>query len=94
MTYNPAGQIVTATRDNDLYARTGAVDVERPYAVSGLNQYISAGAVAITHDANGNLTADGAQTYAYDVENRVAGSGDTIRNSCTQSASGDCALSG
>ena len=41
------------------------------YAVNGLNQYLSAGGAAVTHDLNGNMTSDGATTFAYDVENRL-----------------------
>jgi hypothetical protein len=38
LTYNPASQIATEARDNNSYAWTGAVNVNRPYAVNGLNQ--------------------------------------------------------
>jgi len=38
LTYNPASQIATEARDNDSYAWNGAVNVNRPYAVNGLNQ--------------------------------------------------------
>ena len=69
--YNPASQITSETRDNDAYAWTGAVAVDRNYAVNGLNQYTSAGPASFTYDANGNLTADGTSTYTYDVENRL-----------------------
>ena len=72
--YNPASQIINLTRDNDAYAWTGFVAVDRPYAVNGLNQYTSAGPAAFTYDANGNLTADGTTSYSYDIENRLIGS--------------------
>ena len=69
--YNAASQIVSEARDNDSYAWTGAVDVDRDYAVNGLNQYTSAGSASFAYDDNGNLTSDGANAYAYDVENRL-----------------------
>jgi len=70
--YNPASQIVTKTRSNDAYRFTGYVDVPgRLYTVNGLNQYTAAGSASFTYDDNGNLTGDGTNTYAYDVENRM-----------------------
>lgn len=69
--YNPASQIVTKTRSNDAYRFTGYVNVSRPYAVNGLNQYATAGSATFTYDANGNLTGDGSNSYGYDVENRL-----------------------
>jgi len=74
---NPAGQIISRGRDNDAYAWTGVVNVNRAYTANGLNQYTAAGPAAFTYDANGNLTSDGSNTYVYDVENRLVGvSGD------------------
>jgi RHS repeat-associated protein len=69
--YNPASQITQETRDNDAFAYTGMVTVNRAYAVNGLNQYTSAGPATFTYDANGNLTSDGTNGYTYDVENRL-----------------------
>ncbi|WP_422058504.1 RHS repeat-associated core domain-containing protein [Sphingomonas sp.] len=69
-THNPASQIVTRGRSNDAYRFTGYVNVDRTYAVNGLNQYTTAGSATFCHDANGNLTLDGASAYKYDVENR------------------------
>jgi RHS repeat-associated protein len=72
--YNPASQIVTKTRSNDAYAFAGYVNVPgRLYTVNGLNQYTAAGSASFTYDDNGNLTGDGTNTYAYDVENRMVG---------------------
>jgi len=78
--YNPASQITTRSASADSYAWTGSVDVNRNYAVNGLNQYTSAGPAAFTYDANGNLTADGTTTYVYDAENRLvsASNGTTL----------------
>lgn len=70
-TRNPASDIGTEMRDNDSYAYSGLVAVNRPYAVNGLNQYTTAGPASFTYDANGNLTSDGTNSYAYDAENRL-----------------------
>jgi RHS repeat-associated protein len=69
--YNPASQIATRTRSNDAYAFNAYVNVSRPYAVNGLNQYATAGSATFTYDDNGNLTGDGTNSYGYDVENRM-----------------------
>ncbi|MFM2409313.1 MAG: hypothetical protein RL481_141, partial [Pseudomonadota bacterium] len=69
--YNPASQITQSSISNDSYAYTGAYNVNRAYAVNGLNQYVSAGPATFSYDANGNLTSDGTTTYVYDVENRL-----------------------
>jgi RHS repeat-associated protein len=68
--YNPAAQLRQESRDNDAYAFP-ASPVGKNYVANGLNQYDSVGGTPYTHDANGNLTSDGATTYAYDVENRL-----------------------
>jgi RHS repeat-associated protein len=74
--YNPAGQIISETRNNDAYAWRSHYNVERAYASNGLNQYSAAGPASFAYDANGNLTQSGAVSYLYDVENRlVAASG-------------------
>lgn len=49
---NPASQIISETRDNDLYAWTGHANVDRAYAVNGLNQYAAVGADGYCYDAN------------------------------------------
>jgi RHS repeat-associated protein len=69
--YTPASQIGTRTVSNDIYAYTAEFDVERNYTVNGLNQYSNAGPATFAYDANGNLTSDGAVSYAYDIENRL-----------------------
>jgi RHS repeat-associated protein len=70
--YNSASQISQETRsNNDNYAWTNSVAVNRGYATNGLNQYSAAGAASFCYDANGNLTADGASVYLYDAENRL-----------------------
>ena len=71
--YNPAGQLVSRARSNDRYAWNGYSSISRAYAVNGLNQYTSAGGLAFSYDANGNLTGDSRGSYLYDVENRLVG---------------------
>jgi RHS repeat-associated protein len=71
LSYNPAGQIASRSRDNVAYAFTGYVGVDRTYTVNGLNQYLTAGAATFSYDGNGNLTGDGTTAYAYDAENRL-----------------------
>jgi len=73
--YNPAGQIVTKGRDNNLYAFNGYVTASRAYVANGLNQYTSSGGTTLAYEANGNLRASGTTTYTYDVENRLIGMG-------------------
>ena len=41
--HNPAGQIASATRDNDAYAWTGHYAVNRNYTTNGLNQHMAPG---------------------------------------------------
>jgi RHS repeat-associated protein len=69
--YNAASQVINRTISNNAYAWNGHANVNRAYAVNGLNQYLSAGSASFAYDLNGNLTSDGSTTYAYDVENRL-----------------------
>ena len=71
--YNPASQLLTRTVSNDAYAATAPPNASTAYVPNGLNQYASVGGATFAHDANGNLTSDGATTYAYDVETRLTG---------------------
>ncbi|MCI4590405.1 hypothetical protein MOK15_09895 [Sphingobium sp. BYY-5] len=69
--YNPANQLKQTTRSNDSYAWTGHVNVTRPYASNGRNQYATAGAASFSYDGRGNLTGDGTNSYSYGSENRL-----------------------
>ena len=69
--YNPASQVLSTTRSNDAYAWTGHHNNSKAYTPNGLNQYDAVAGAAYTYDKNGNLTSDGATTYAYDLENRL-----------------------
>ena len=85
-TYSPANQITKLTESNNSFVFGGTYNVNRCYAVNGLNQYASTypgsaagcpppGPPTFTFDMNGNLTGDGTNTYLYDVENRLVGAG-------------------
>jgi len=69
--YNPASQLTRQALSNDRYHPTKASAQTGNYQVNGLNQYTAIGGKSINHDANGNLTADGQNSYSYDVENRL-----------------------
>lgn len=69
--YNPAGQIAARTASNDAYAWNGAVNLDRSYAVNGLNQYTSAGSTSFGYDGRGNLTNSGGTTYQYNTRNQL-----------------------
>ncbi|MEP2103977.1 MAG: RHS repeat-associated core domain-containing protein [Parasphingorhabdus sp.] len=72
--YNPASQIKSRSHNNDLYISTAHYNIDRGYAINGLNQYTSTNTGAsFGYDANGNLTNDGNTTFTYDVENRLVG---------------------
>jgi|GEM_PF-1304746 len=74
-TRNPASQILSENRNNDLYAWTLRANVNRSYNVNGLNQYsstqVGSSTTAYCYDANGNLTDDNTYVYLYDIENRL-----------------------
>lgn len=71
--YNPASQITSQTRTNDLYAFGNYGNSNLGYTPNGLNQYASVGGNSYGYDAKGNLTADGINSYSYDSENRLVG---------------------
>lgn len=70
-TYNAAGQILTRSSSNDSYAWRDAANVDRGYAVNGLNQYTSAGSTTFGYDARGNLINSGGATYQYNSRNQL-----------------------
>ena len=53
------------------FLHCAAADTSRPYAVNGLNQYMSAGAATFGYDLNGNLASTvntpWSTAYLYDV---------------------------
>lgn len=70
--YNPAGQIISQVRSNDLYAWDGHYNVDRPYTANGLNQLTAAGTTSLGYDGRGNLTASGSDSYGYDKLNQLS----------------------
>ncbi|MGA9581608.1 MAG: RHS repeat-associated core domain-containing protein, partial [Allosphingosinicella sp.] len=69
--YNPAGQIASNARSNDLYSWAGHGSGSTASTADGLNRVVQAGSTAIGYDARGNIVSDGAQTYSYSSENRL-----------------------
>jgi RHS repeat-associated protein len=67
-TYNPANQIASTARSNDAYAWGGQTNSDLSYTPDGLNRYTGA---SFSYDANGNLASDSANTFVYDIENRL-----------------------
>jgi RHS repeat-associated protein len=73
----------STTPENFITAITESSDAASVYPASGsqsatyntLNQLTDLSGQALTYDANGNLTADGQRTYAWDAENRLVGIG-------------------
>jgi RHS repeat-associated protein len=59
--YDPAGN------------RTSVIDsgATTAYAANALNQYVSAGPLALSYDANGNLASTSVWNYTYDAQNRL-----------------------
>jgi YD repeat-containing protein len=72
--YNPAGQIASNTRSNDLFAWTGSATGTTGSAANGLNQLTQAGAVTPSYDGRGNMTGNGVTSFGYTAENRLANS--------------------
>jgi RHS repeat-associated protein len=69
--YNPANQISTYTRSNDVYAWAGHFNRNNTYTINGLNQATTAGPTSVGYDGRGNITSIGAESYTYSVENRM-----------------------
>lgn len=71
LSYNPASQIVSQSRDNDAFAFTGYTTASTTYAANSLNQYTTVGSGSLGYDSNGNLSTNGGTSFTYDVENRL-----------------------
>jgi RHS repeat-associated protein len=67
--YTQAGQV--SSRSLVAAYEWGVPSLNQSYARNGLNQYTSVAGIGFAHDARGNLTSDGARTFAYDLENRL-----------------------
>lgn len=88
--YSPAGQVIQETRNNPTFTFTARYNVSRTYDTNGLNQYAATASTTASgttgntfcNDANGNLIADGAYVYLYDVENRLLEKRQKTTTSC------------
>jgi hypothetical protein len=56
--YNPAGEIVSRTSSNDVYAFTGHTSGTVAETPNGLNQLAVRNGAAVPHDAKGNVARD------------------------------------
>ena len=77
--YNGVHQRTSKTLTDifNVFPASGSVT----YGVNTTNEYNAVNTVVPTYDKNGNLTADGTFTYAYDTENRMlsaSGNGHTV----------------
>jgi RHS repeat-associated protein len=72
LSYNPASQIHEVTRSNDLYAWTKHGSGTTSTTSNGLNQLASWNAT-VTHDAKGNITSDGTNSFSFSPENLMTG---------------------
>jgi YD repeat-containing protein len=77
--YNPAMQIASETRSNDLYQWAGQGNGTTTSTPNALNQIASQDGVAFGYDAKGNLTSDpgsspgqAPRSFAFTAENRLA----------------------
>ena len=76
-TRNAAGQIKTAVHSNTSYLPSPAVE-SRTYGVNGLNQLTEENSgLPFGYTGRGSLTADGIETYGYDVYNQLTNVGTT-----------------
>jgi RHS repeat-associated protein len=73
--YNPASQIVSTTRSNDLYAWDKHGSGTTSSSANGRNQLSSHAGATPTYDARGNLTNDGSVAYTYSSENLLTSTG-------------------
>lgn len=71
-TYNPASQIATNSRSNDLFAWNGYVNRNDTEIPNGLNQLTAQGSTSLTYDTRGNVSAIASTPYTYTSENRLA----------------------
>ncbi len=69
--FNPASQLATEVRDNDVFAFGDHSTVDVDYTANPLNQYSTVDGTTYSYDKNGNLTSDGTFTFVYDYANRL-----------------------
>jgi RHS repeat-associated protein len=68
--YNAAGQVTSRSASVATYDWSGS-QAAKTYGVNGLNQMTSAAGTAIGYDLRGNMLADGAKSYCYDLLNNL-----------------------
>ncbi|UXI68266.1 RHS repeat-associated core domain-containing protein [Tahibacter amnicola] len=67
--YDSAGQLI---EQGGSWAETLLPDASNSLSGTNANHALTTfGGQAVTHDANGNMTGDGASEYVYDVQNRL-----------------------
>lgn len=81
---SPAAQIIERTLSNTIYDYV-LTTPSHAYSRDGLNRYITVAGATFAYDDRGNLRSDGAQTYEYDLENRLT----TIDSGATMTLSYD-----
>ncbi len=69
-TFSPTSQVLTRGISNTAYSYAPP-DRNVAYVADGLNRYSTVGGMSYSYDARGNLTSDGARSFAYDLENRL-----------------------
>ena len=70
--WNASGQLRASVSTNSAYDWTSpSGNVNRPYAVDGLNRYTTSGGVALSYDGLGNVTNDTRLGYTYDGLNKL-----------------------
>lgn len=70
-TYNAASQITSRGTSNAAYEFITTLNNTRSYVPNGLNEYSSVAGTAVGWSADGDLTNDGATTFAYDVDDQL-----------------------
>jgi RHS repeat-associated protein len=74
-TFNAAGQINSRTPSIAGFGATGFGNRNGSYQPNGLNQYTTAAGKTLQWGGLGNLRSDGVNSYTYDGQNRLIGSG-------------------
>ena len=69
--YNALNQRIGQTASDNAWIDYPSATGTTNYTANNLNQYTAVGAVTPTYDGNGNLTADGTNTFGHDAENRL-----------------------
>lgn len=74
LAYNAASQLITRQSSNNTYNWPYSATINTVYVTNGLNEYTTVGGAAVSNDARGNMTGDGANTFTYDSTNKLTGS--------------------